>query len=364
MRRPLRSGLHHDCRELALGRHLRRRDVAYGGPHITGDQRLRICQPIGISRPPAEVAAGSRANRSTSKICALSSHRSLPLRPKTVPSSPPPESHCHRPRTGAKPAVGCTCRGGHAWSIALEDGRWLVMRAPRRRRPRHPASRAHRVLGHDRLRRRPRRLSNRAPPHAAGSNGLEVPALSRSDPAIWQTRVPVEGRDEIAGLAENFNRAAERIEAPRRAPTRCCSPTHLTSLRTPLAPIRLGLELQKDKAGSRNAKPDLKRDIGRTGYPHRRNSSYRADLIRSTTLDVDEDVDLLGLAAEECARAMKTASSTAKPVTVRGDPRLLAPHDPQSLWKMQSRNGRPPIEVQLDHYQGSQASIAAGQRSR
>jgi signal transduction histidine kinase len=55
-------------------------------------------------------------------------------------------------------------------------------------------------------------------------------------------RVPVEGKDEVARLAQSFNRAADQIEQLVGAhKTLLANASH--ELRTPLARIRLALEL-------------------------------------------------------------------------------------------------------------------------
>ena len=231
--------------------------------------------------------------------------------------------------------------GGHAWSIALEDGRWLVMRAPHRRRPRHPAIGLIAFLGmiasvvalaaYPVVRRLTRRLER-----------LEAGVVSLGSGNL-KARVPVEGRDEIAGLAESFNRAAGRIEGLVDAHKMLlANASH--ELRTPLARIRLGLELQKEKpSAAREA--DLKRDIAELdALIDEILLSSRLDTL--DTLDVHEDIDLLGLAAEECAR-YDDCQLDGKPVTIHGDPRLLR-RMIRNLLENAKRHGRPPIEVTVN----------------
>jgi signal transduction histidine kinase len=64
-----------------------------------------------------------------------------------------------------------------------------------------------------------------------------------------------------------------------------------------------------------------------------------------TEPDTDEDVDLLALAAEECARYDDTQLD-GEPVTVRGDPRLLR-RMIRNLLENAKRHGAPPIEVRV-----------------
>ena len=60
---------------------------------------------------------------------------------------------------------------------------------------------------------------------------------------------------------------------------------------------------------------------------------------------MDEDVDLLALASEECARYEQAALDGA-PVTVRGDPRLLR-RMIRNLLENAQRHGAPPIDVRV-----------------
>jgi HAMP domain-containing protein len=134
-------------------------------------------------------------------------------------------------------------RGRPAWALRLPDGRWLVART-HRNRP-HPALGLFITLGllalavgigaYPVVRRLTRRLENL-------QHGVE--SLGAGDLAA---RVRVEGRDEVAQLAESFNRAAARIEALVGAhKSLLANASH--ELRTPLTRIRMAIELMKDSA--------------------------------------------------------------------------------------------------------------------
>ena len=72
-------------------------------------------------------------------------------------------------------------------------------------------------------------------------------------------RVKVEGRDEIAALAESFNRSAQRIEelvAAHRLLLANCS----HELRAPLARINVAASLLGEQADART-RESLKQDI-------------------------------------------------------------------------------------------------------
>jgi len=83
-----------------------------------------------------------------------------------------------------------------------------------------------------------RRLTQRLERLQRGVDALGAGELS--------ARVKVEGKDEVARLAESFNRAAARIEELVGAhKSLLANASH--ELRTPLARIRMALELGKDK---------------------------------------------------------------------------------------------------------------------
>ena len=154
--------------------------------------------------------------------------------------------------------------------------------------------------------------------------------------------MPIEGRDEVARLAESFNRAAGRIEELVGAhKTLLANASH--ELRTPLTRIRMAVELLKTDADPRR-KLDLERDIAELdALIEEILLASRLDAV--TTLNVDEDVDLLALASEECAR-YDQAVLEGQPVAVRGDPRLLR-RMIRNLLENAQRHGAPPIDVRV-----------------
>jgi signal transduction histidine kinase len=151
----------------------------------------------------------------------------------------------------------------------------------------------------------------------------------------FSARVKVEGGDEVARLAESFNRAAARIEELVAAhKSLLANASH--ELRTPLARIRMALELGKDKR-------EVERDIAELdALIDEVLLASRLDAVRSP--ERVEDVDLLALAAEEAARYELEAQG--EPVLVRGDPRLLR-RMIRNLLENARRHGAPPIEVRV-----------------
>jgi len=229
-------------------------------------------------------------------------------------------------------------RGRPAWALRLPDGRWLMARTPRNRP--HPALGLFITLGLLALavaigafpvvRRLTRRLENL-------QHGVE--SLGAGD---LGARVKVEGRDEVAQLAESFNKAAARIEALVGAhKSLLANASH--ELRTPLTRIRMAVELMKDDAPAARRKA-LEQDIGELdALIDEILLASRLDAVER--LDRVEEVDLLALAAEECAR-YEEAELDGQPVTLHGDPRLLR-RLLRNLLENARRHGAPPIELRI-----------------
>src|SRR6476620_5024804 len=234
-------------------------------------------------------------------------------------------------RTGAGPAI----------SIPLPDGRRLVARLPGRQRPSALTLAA--FLGAIALvvaiGARPvvRRLTGRLERLQRGVESLGAGDL--------RARVKVEGRDEVARLAQSFNRAAARIESLVHAHKMLlANASH--ELRTPLARIRLGLELA---AADPERKAELESDIAELDQLVDE-ILLVSRLDATEQLDVREDVDLAALAAEECAR-YDDCWVQGRPVTVRGDPTLLR-RMIRNLVDNAHLHGQPPIEVTVANEDG------------
>jgi signal transduction histidine kinase len=226
---------------------------------------------------------------------------------------------------------------GPAVSIPLTDGRWLVVRMPSPHRPSGFMLAA--FLGAIALavalgawpivRRLTRRLERL-------QNGVE--SLGAGDLAA---RVKVEGRDEVARLAQSFNQAAARIENLVGAHKMLlANASH--ELRTPLTRIRLGLELVEAQP---ERKAELTKDIAELDQLVDE-ILLVSRLDATEQLDVREDIDLAALAAEECSR-YEDCSVAGQSVTVRGDPMLLR-RMIRNLVENAQLHGKPPIEVTVE----------------
>jgi signal transduction histidine kinase len=226
---------------------------------------------------------------------------------------------------------------GPAIVMLLPDGRWLVARMPHRQRPSALLMAA--FLGAIALAVAfgalpiVRRLTGRLERLQRGVESLGAGDL--------RARVKVEGRDEVARLAESFNQAAARIESLVDAhKLLLANASH--ELRTPLTRIRLGLELVEAHPERRQ---ELAKDIAELDQLIDE-LLLLSRLDATERLDVREDIDLAALAAEECAR-YEDCSVEGQSVTVRGDPTLLR-RMIRNLIENAELHGKPPIEVTVE----------------
>ncbi|MBA3593431.1 MAG: HAMP domain-containing protein [Polaromonas sp.] len=143
-------------------------------------------------------------------------------------------------------------------------------------------------------------------------------------------RVTVNGSDEVAFLAERFNHAAERIETLMDTQksllvshkSLLANASH--ELRSPLARIRMGLELMDGGTNSLQ-RAEISRSIQELDQLiDEILLASRLDA-RQTDAEPFEAVDLTGLAAEECARVQAELGTAAQThsLTVQGSHRLL-----------------------------------------
>jgi signal transduction histidine kinase len=160
------------------------------------------------------------------------------------------------------------------------------------------------------------------------------------------TRIKESGSDELAFLAERFNHAAERVETLLEShKSLLANASH--ELRSPLARIRMGLELMEPQTS-----PAFQDEI-------RRNIAELDQLIdeillasrldaKETDIGTVESVDLTGLAAEECARAGAelVPSNEERPLVVPGVVKLLR-RAVRNLLENARRYSDGPVTVEL-----------------
>ncbi len=142
------------------------------------------------------------------------------------------------------------------------------------------------------------------------------------------TRLPVQGQDEVAFLASRFNAAAERVQTLLQShKSLLANASH--ELRSPLARIRMGLELLGRGTDQPTQRAEIARSIDEL-------DQLIDEILLASRLDLRdasdasalgpmEEVDVVGLAAEECARAGADLdiSPGATPALVQGHARLL-----------------------------------------
>lgn len=144
-------------------------------------------------------------------------------------------------------------------------------------------------------------------------------------------RVAAQGEDEVAYLAQRFNHAAARIEALVQsrdallASQKSLLANASHELRSPLARIRMGLELMGDGSGDSVAqrRPAIERNLQELDMLI--DEILLASRLDSKEADVGtfEPVDLVGLAAEECARVQALLQDPPPHLSVPGVSKLL-----------------------------------------
>ncbi|MBX9841170.1 MAG: HAMP domain-containing histidine kinase [Xanthobacteraceae bacterium] len=227
-------------------------------------------------------------------------------------------------------------RGGPAWAFRLPDERRLVVRALPRHR--HPAIHFLLALGGIAL-----AVAVAAYPFVRGlTRRLErlQAGVEKLGAGNLAARVDVEGKDEVARLAQSFNHSAERIEDLMKA-HRMLLANASHELRTPLSRIRLCIDLMQQNPDPKY-KAAIEQDIAELDQMI--DEILLASRLGTITApQLEETVDLLALAAEEGAR-YDDCLVEGEPVTVRGDRRLLG-RMIRNLLENARRHGAPPTNV-------------------
>lgn len=249
-------------------------------------------------------------------------------------ASPPPPSSIERSGRHHN-------HGDKFWTLHLDDGRWLVA-SPKGQEDHNPLLNLALLLGSVALGvglvSYPfvRRLTGRLERLQAG--------VQRIGSGDLTARVDVEGRDEIAQLATSFNEAAGKIEKLVGA-HRLLLANASHELRTPLSRIRLGIEFLQHKPG-----PDrtaaLQQDIAELDELIDE-ILLMSRLDARSAVDLAQEIDLVALVAEECARYAGSTLTGTSPA-VPGDVRLLH-RLVRNLLDNAVKYGAPPITAELSH---------------
>ncbi len=175
-------------------------------------------------------------------------------------------------------------------------------------------------------------------------------------------RIAENGQDEVADLAHRFNESATRIETLVRShKSLLANASH--ELRSPLTRIRMALELMGENP-STVTRTEISRNIAEL-------DQLIDEILLASRLDAREadmgtveNVELMGLAAEECARTeaeLEVPEGTdSGALTVRGVPRLLR-RAIRNLLENARRYGAGEVSLQLEA-DGGQARLVVSDR--
>lgn len=165
------------------------------------------------------------------------------------------------------------------------------------------------------------------------------------------SRVMVCGHDEIALVAQSFNRAADRVEnLVKSQKSLLANASH--ELRSPLARLRMAGEMF-EASPSESLRDEIIRNLTEL-------DELVDEILLKSRLDsdqkpaIDQLVDLLPLAAEEAAAV--GAEVDGESLTVPGNERLLR-RLIRNLVQNATRHGKPPVVVYVTR-QGDHAQIA------
>jgi len=166
-------------------------------------------------------------------------------------------------------------------------------------------------------------------------------------------RVAEDGRDEVAALGASFNRAAARIEALLQSnKSLLANASH--ELRSPLTRLKMAVSMLDEATPEQRKAMRREIDVNIAEL-----DALVEEVLLASRLDAGatperhDDVDLLGLAAEEAARVDAMAQGDA--VTLRGDERLIR-RALRNLLENARRYGGGEVELDLRR-QGGQAEI-------
>ncbi|MEO0361002.1 MAG: HAMP domain-containing sensor histidine kinase [Pseudomonadota bacterium] len=233
---------------------------------------------------------------------------------------------------------------GPGWALKLDDGRWLMLDFSRKG-PRRSifdlllflgaAAVAVGVGAYPFTRRLTRRL------------GRLREGVERIGGGDLSARVAVQGRDEVAALAESFNDAAAEIE--RLVEARRMLLAHAShELRTPLSRIRMGVEMS-GAGGDPARRAALEADIAE--LDRLIDEILLTSRLDAKTVEIERRrVDLTALAAEECAR-YPDCDLEGEGGELTGDPTLLR-RMIRNLLDNAFAHGAPPVALTLDRAAG------------
>lgn len=172
------------------------------------------------------------------------------------------------------------------------------------------------------------------------------------------SRVPVQGKDEVAAVARSFNEAADQVAALIEAERRmAASASH--ELRSPLARLRMAVELASERPDERWLR-EAARDIDEL-------DELVDDLLLASRLSggpadsrsADPVVDLAAIVADECERT--GIPTKLESVSLRGDAKALR-RLVRNLIENALRHGGRDVSVELQSTVGGGALLQVADR--
>ena len=234
------------------------------------------------------------------------------------------------------------------------DGQWLLAQSDSAHSDRHPAflsllamiAVAVAICAHPIVRRLTIRLER-----------LKA-SVDRFGTGDLTSRVAVEGSDEIAAIAQSFNRSVARIEELVNSQrTLLANASH--ELRSPLARLRMSVELV-GAATSADQRAEIERNVSEL-------DQLIDEILLASRLDLGDaaaiardDVDFTALVAEECARTR--AELDAGPIHLQGDARLLRRLSRNLLENARRHGGNASCDVSLRKSDATTATLEVADR--
>ncbi len=241
-----------------------------------------------------------------------------------------------------------------AYITRLEDGRWLLVQADNPHGQSHPGflpllaliAIAVAICAQPVVRRLTLRLER-----------LKT-SVDRFGTGDLGSRVIVEGRDEIAAIANSFNLSVARIEELVNSQrTLLANASH--ELRSPLARLRMSVELASLESFD-TQRIEIQKNITEL-------DQLIDEILLASRLDLNDaaalnkqEVDFTALVAEECARTR--AELNAQPVILQGDNRLLRRLIRNLLENAARYGGATPTEVSLRNNNANAVTLEVADR--
>jgi signal transduction histidine kinase len=188
-----------------------------------------------------------------------------------------------------------------------------------------------------------RRLTRRLEALKSGVEAFGAGALHQ--------RVSEDGRDEVAALGASFNRAAGRIEALLQShKSLLANASH--ELRSPLTRLKMAVSMLEDATPEQRQQLRREIDVNVGELDALVEEVLLASrLDAAAALDRRDELDLLGLAAEEAARV--GASVQGQALMLQGDERLIR-RALRNLLENARRYGGSEIELRVQQGRGGQ----------